>query len=371
MRILYISNATFPDKNAAAHRIRGNIRLFKALGFKTDLIANQSNHAFEEHELNFLKKFDPGNLQLKPKNQLSILISILKNWKKYDYFIFYNYPTFINIILLVIFPKTYKKKIILDITEWYETRFNFLSIKSNLKAIDVAIRNKFLYKFSERLITASEYYQKLISQKQSNLVLPTLFNKGDFNCSKDNFLYKKRFIYFGNPFSLSKGLRSEKEKIKLLADQIEKVHGFHIDFFGFSYEDFSRFYNINHVYKNVSFLGEISGHKLRKILPQYLASIVIRDDIRSNRVGFPGKLAESLMSSTPVLCSDIEAHGRFKNIPGVFLISNKSIAEKLQDTAFITKLEDIKLELIKKNNFYFDWRNFINSASNFLNEKHI
>ena len=42
MRILYISNATFPDKNAAAHRVRGNIRLFKALGFKTDLIANES-----------------------------------------------------------------------------------------------------------------------------------------------------------------------------------------------------------------------------------------------------------------------------------------------------------------------------------------
>ena len=218
MKILYVSNALMPRGNAASHRVGNNYKLFESIGIKVDLIANFK----ESEEVSFSRalKFDEDENQYNLKNQFKILVYILKNWKKYTNIIFYNYPVFTCLIIFIFKPFQYKKKIILDITEWYEVpKIN--SPKLLLKKIDVFIRNVLLFRLSNKIIITSDFYEPLKKSNQQFLNLPTLFDKSEFKLRSNKF--KNKFLYFGNPFSKDQEVKSEKEKIKLLADEIERI----------------------------------------------------------------------------------------------------------------------------------------------------
>ena len=363
MKVLYLSNAIFPDGNAASHRIINNCNLFKSVGLDTELIGN-TDLSGRKNKFRFALSFSETSNQYSLKNQIKIFFFIIKNWNIYQHIIFYNYPVFLNLLILITKPLSYRKKVILDITEWYEVK-TINSLKLFIKSIDVLLRNYFLFRFSKRLILTSDYYQNLISDKQIVIELPTLFDKEEFLFKKQKY-HKQKMVYFGNPFSLSDDSNSEKEKVKLLADEIEKCNAISCDFFGFSYEEFCTFYKTTNNYKNIVFRGKIASSERRQVIPTYLASFVIREDSRMSKVGFPGKLSESLMSSTPVICSDIKSHKRFESIEGVILLPNNEIASSLSRKSFILRLLELKQNLLNNNQFYYDWRKYSSITKHFF-----
>lgn len=359
-RLLYVGNFMLPNYNAACQRVLNNRNLFESIGFKVDLIGNAHSKVPGVGDFGF-------NVDLKHSGRLRsyivILLYILHNWTRYEHIVFYNHPVLINVALIIIKPFSYRKKIILDITEWYKVSLNY-NPKSWAKFIDVWLRNYLFWRFSSRLIITSSYYNDNYPSNQKRLNLPTLQTISRSKYKAIN-LDKIRLIYFGNPFEINNGAKSEKELLSTVVESVLGYPGAELDIFGLNKSDYYEFYGHNLTSSNIRFHGVIGHEMLVKILPEYDASIFFRADSRVNAVGFPGKLSLSIANGLPVITSNIKSLKALEKISGVILLDLSS--GQVPDLAdSISKLDSIRKKLVSIENSHFYWASFKNEAANFF-----
>jgi hypothetical protein len=359
-RLLYVGNFKLPNHNAACQRVLNNKNLFETVGFKVDVIGNAGPEVPGVGDFGFNVDFEhSGRL----RSYISILFYILGNWTKYEHIVFYNHPVLINVVLILLKPFSYRKKIILDITEWYK-----ISLRSSprnwVKFIDVCLRNYLLWRISDRLIVTSDYYKDRYPSDQKRLNLPTLqpTSKG-----KDKVINpdKLRLIYFGNPFEMTNGVKSEKELLSTVLQSVLNYPGAELDVFGLKESDYREFYGHSMTSSNIRFHGVVAHEALVEMLPKYDASIFFRADTRVNAVGFPSKLSLSIANGLPVITSDIKSLRTLEKIVGVILLdSNGGRVPDL--VGAISGLDDIRKGLVSKDNLHFYWGSFKHQATEFF-----
>ena len=359
-RILYIGNFRLPNHNAACQRVLNNKNLFESIGFKVDVIGNASPEVQAVGEFGF-------NTDLKERSRLksyiSILMYILGSWSKYEHIVFYNYPVFINTFLILIKPFSYRKKVILDITEWYKVSLRPRP-HSLIKYIDVWLRNYIFWRLNNRLIVTSDYYKDKYPSDQKRLNLPTLqpiFKSKYKRINSD----KPRLVYYGNPFEITNGVKSEKELLSTVVKSVLNYPGAELDIFGLNESDYHEFYGHNITSSNIKFYGVVAHDALVEMLSKYDACIFFRADSRVNAVGFPGKLSLSIANGLPVITSDIKSLRALEKIAGVILLdSNNGLVPDL--TNAISGLDDIRKSLVSEDNLNFYWGSFKHQATEFF-----
>ena len=334
MRFLYVGNVLLPDKNAACFRVLSNIQSLRSLGYEVDLIGT-GDTLFPENGQNGFN-VSRGSVLNSLRGQLKIARFVITNSSKYKYLIFYNYPVFINIIL--IFTKGlrwYREHVVLDITEWYECTIS-LKINALVKYLDVAIRNKILFRLSRRLLITSPFYETRVGAWQKTLDVPTLFEPS--KCRK----FKKidspcvQLIYIGNPGIVSggKAVRKPKERIDLLVLALSKSNSVTLSVIGVSGEEFKTAYpSIDCPPEKIKFLGRLPNDIAKHHLVKSDCMVFLRDNNRVTQVGFPGKMAEAITHGIPVVTSNLPSLKKYSKYQFITLIDNKRFAE-LIDSIF-------------------------------------
>ena len=371
--VLFFGNFEMPDKNASAHRVLNNGKIFRSLGY---------NVVFCGIDNNIVQLRDPDSFcdgfQSFPRPYPKNIIQ----WIKYLFdFGFYKkcFKLFANVKMVILFDfhaTPLKKmltychkngiKVIADVTEWYENRFSFNPIKF-IKWYDTRKVMTKLHKKVDGIIVISQclfdYYKPFVK----NMVqIPPLVDIREeiwhHNPKVDSS--KIEFVYSGDP-------GRNKDKIDLIIECFSELSGeydFLFNVIGVTKEQFinkdTKLIDIvAKLGEKIAFRGRVSHAESIFYLEKADYCIFIRELTRKNMMGFPTKFVECVSSGVGIIANDTS------NIKDYFPLDNSwligSIDKTAVETAIINALTKGKITHRCSNTF--DYHNYYDAFKNFLN----
>ena len=337
--IIYVGAFELPDKNAAAHRVVANAKIFKELGYEVvflgiDKTLSSSERGVKKSESFF--GFDCWSVAYPAgkKNWISYItdLSALKYLVEICYrgrvkvVINYNHPA-ISQFRALRFCRKHDIKHVADITEWYDSSAGPL-VWRLVKKVDTALRMRFVNLLEDGLITTSRYITDLYEKRGIKTVeLPTLF---DCSSVDDQTFVEPRnsilkLVYVCSPLDpkmVNKDRSNLKERLDEIVAVLFEVHkqnyNFQLDVYGNTEAEYLEvFTEHNKILKILENKINFNGLTPNKIVRNRIASadfmIFIRDENRVTMSGFPGKLAESISLGTPVITNKMINMQRFIN----------------------------------------------------------
>lgn len=332
--ILYIGAFELPDKNAAAHRVLSNAKLFQSLGYEVILVGRSRSNELSDGEIREAKypdiEFECWETAF-PKNTVAWFKQIISISNIQQIFhrrlqgrlfavICYNYPAIAQLA-----AKRFANKLggfgIADVTEWYQLlRVN--KISALIKNFDTYLRMRVVNFLMDGLITTSPLLTKYYGKSYKSLAeLPTLI---DYKEPEDSVLeatktgLPKRLFFAGAIFDPN-AISSEKGGLKdrldwvveLLSDAYDLEARFILEIFGVAKDEYLRIipHHIDIVEKMDDCLV-FHGRQPRKLILKTLVhcdySIFLRKEMRVVLAGFPTKFSESISYGTPVITNGLE-----------------------------------------------------------------
>lgn len=390
--IVYIGGFELPDKNAAAHRVLANGKIFRELGYRVIFIGingsvqidsglkNEDFFDFECWSITYPKGSIAWLRYILGSSYVLNFINEREQVNKIVGVVCYNYPAIAQLRIKGLCRK-YNIKLISDATEWYDASAGSLSYRL-VKYVDTTLRMRWVHKVSDGVITTSRYLTDFYnSQKKITVELPTLFDVARFKApeiSKGNSV--RRFIYVGSPFDsgrVNKRRTNLKERLDICVDIFYQLHKagqkFIFDIYGITKDEYlnvfpehtemlaemSGFVSINGRQPNEKVLGHVANADF---------SIFFRDQNRVTLAGFPSKLAESISIGTPVISNTMVSLRSYEKIEGLFL------AKRGEELALVNSLLQLtfnEIDVLKQcahSSGAFDYRNYSEKVAEFFNK---
>ncbi len=373
--ILYVGGFELPDKNAAAHRVLSNGKIFRELGYKVVFIdvdkslqydsdiltTNKDVQGFECWSLSYPKRTNEWISFLSSINYLNQMEEIYKDIKL---IIAYNYPA-IALYNLKKYGIKNDIKVIADCTEWYSTKGSNLVFKV-IKGLDSFYRMRIIQKKLDGLIVISKYLENYYSNLKNVVRIPPLvdINEEKWNISKqelrDSFDDRLRLVYSGSPGKI-------KDKIANIIDalyELREFYNYQMIIVGISKNQFidnhpSYQEKVEALDNRVSFVGRVSHEQSLIELKNADYSIFIRDKSRLTMAGFPTKFVESITCSTPVITSDSSDIKEYLPDETYGLLLKDSTADSLKEVlGIILKNFNMKNRPHKMNSKMFHYSEY-------------
>jgi len=370
--IIYIGGFELPDKNAAAHRVLSNGKIFRNLGYNVVFIgidkSLEANSDISDTKGN-IQGFDtwaipyPKSVMDWPK-YLSDIEHFQKIFELYGdvcLVVAYNYQA---VALNRIKKYCWKHgcKIIADCTEWYSTKGSGLLFKM-IKGTDSFLRMRIIQKQLDGLIVISVFLQQYYKKYSHIINVPPLVDlneekwKVSSDISRDN--NRVKLIYSGSP-------GREKDKINNIVDLLYEFRdndNFIMEIVGLSEKQFVNDFpdykmKVEALSPKINFHGRVSHIQSLELLKNADVCMFIREDNLTTKAGFPTKFVESISCGIPVITtktSDLNDY-ILVGINGYFIdnISSEETKNLLNEILFINpqKMKD------SKNNYLVDSKMF-------------
>lgn len=381
MNILYVGAFRLPHYDAAAARVLTIGRALAASGNQIEYLSwggkyDNDDYIPNKGYIRFGMKYtitgelNDSSIATKIKNKLfrgDKTLELIRQ-KQPDVIITYNTPYRFNKKLINL-TRDWGIKLVADITEWYDdSELHFFDRKKN----DRNMRE--IYPLFPNKIVISSFLDKFYSTTH-NIVIPALCCKDDekWNIEKEVSTGDIRLIYAGNP--------AKKDDIHTVINVVNNLckQGYKLQFriVGITKDDYLRKYHnrlkCNELSKSIIFEGRVSQNDVPKYYGQSDFMILIRQDNRKSKAGFPTKFAESMMSGTPVISnatSDIPVY-LIHDMNGVLVNSSRyidieeSLLHILNDFN-AKKISEMKEEAKKTGDTRFDYHAYIKSLSFFI-----
>ena len=384
--ILYVGGFELPDKNAAAHRVLSNGKIFRELGYKVVFIDVDKSLQYDS-DISDTKKYVQGfecwsiSYPKSKKEWLKYLTSIdfmdlmIEKYIDLKIVVAYNYPAF-ALRNLNKYCSSKNIKTIGDCTEWYSIRGENIIFKI-IKGLDSFYRMRVIQKKLNGMIVISKYLEEYYKRKTKLVRIPPLV---DINERKWNFkntyvqesVKKKnliKLIYSGNP-------GRNKDKINYLIKALytyNQHRNYILQIIGITKEqyiqDYPEHFNIlDSLDDKIIFLGKLSHNQSLEYLHESDFSIFIRDNNRLTKAGFPTKFVESISCGIPVittLVGDLEDY-LINGKNGVIIKNPQKSNNELKNVLEmdIEDVKDMKNYCEKNNQFHYSY--FINRMDKFL-----
>lgn len=373
-KIIYIGNFKLPDKNAAAHRVLANAKIFTRLGYLVQLIGvadekiNETRYYNDSIQFHSIAKIKSSLNILENITNLLKIKNIILAEKEVSHIIFYDFPSFNFVFLFFYIRKCKNIKIISDITEWYSVPKEY-SLYSFIKFLDIQFRMKFINKYlNDGLILISDNLNKYYSNKKK-IIVPPLIDLNDKKWSKFDGNVKTfdeiNFVYAGHP---GKG-KDDLSRIFLFLNSLfhNSTKKYKLFLIGFALEEFNL--NFDLPAQNISILGRINHDKVLSVIKRAHFSIFFRENSISNNFGFPTKLVESLACGTPVITNPTSMIDKYliSGANGFLIDYNLENVEKSRFDILNSNHLILSNNSIQTCRNYFDYELYINDFYEFLN----
>lgn len=391
MKILYVGNFFFPRGNAAGNRVLGNGYLFREIGYQVDFLGLDKKVAPNTPLLETKKTYDGFDFYTfpYPKNYLDWLLfgGVLKdaiNLIKLTapkIVIMYGSPRLsLFCLALIVYCKIKKITIVSDCVDWMESHSgsNFYRF---IKWIDIQLQKRVINFLVDGVIVISSFLDNFYRGKKI-LRLPPLVNNTYYKELVPNYLYnkKKQLTYVGNPFPVGQKTSSAvgaKDRIDLLIDLLILIK--HIDcqlnIAGLSELEFIKNYpnyseKIKELGGKLIFHGFLDNESAIRLIANSDFTVLLRDDNRMTRAGFPTKIVESVSCGTPVITN------RTSDIPtfiqdGVngFLVEIEnfsSFSSSVEEILKISKERLCQMKINCLNSHLFGYENYQIQAAKYF-----
>lgn len=356
--ILYVGGFVLPDGNAAAQRVVANAKLFFSIGYNVVFI----NYS-EDVSAHQKKKYYGFECFEYPKSEWGIVSrtdtdrieEILKARRDIRFVVAYNYPS-LSLARLIRVCRRLDVGCIGDVTEWYRAR-DVAFPKSLLKYLDTTMRMRILQPRMDGLIVISEYLRSFYKTLAPTLLLPPLVDATEEKWTPlpasphDGF----KLVYAGKS-------SKTKERLDLIADAVVNLPdsmSIQLDIVGVTADEFARIYGYAIDDDRIVFHGRVPHEEAINYVKEADYSIIVRDDNRVTRAGFPTKFAESVSCGTPVICNDNSDLKAWVNRAGCgYVIAEETLTNDL--------LRAIASKPLQFDEDLFDFRNYTEQAKGFL-----
>lgn len=375
--ILYIGGFELPDKNAAAHRVLSNGKIFRELGYNVIFIGVDKTLSFNsdisatKQEIQGFECWSipyPNSKVAWYKYLTNIKFMKLMNKMYIDLkvVIAYNYPS-IALIKLIKYCSNNNIRIIGDCTEWYSTKGSNMIFKI-IKGLDSFFRMRIVQKKMDGIIVISKYLEEYYKKTIEVLRIPPLVDISEEKWkvgNKQNQMHEInsdsiKLVYSGNP-------GRNKDKLNYLIETLFKsvvYKDYLLRIIGITKEQYLNDYPehikiIDLLGDKIIFLGKISHNRSIEYIKESDFSIFIREVDKLSKAGFPTKFVESISCGVPVittLTSDLNDYlienrnGFIINDPKLFITEFKNILETDRDV-----IDQMKIYCIKNNPFHYSY----------------
>lgn len=297
-KFLYIGGFELPDRNAAAHRVIGIAKAIKDLGHEVYFLNYTSivNESSWNTYFGFACYDNPKRGLVKQITDISDALKIIKE-KQIDCVLMYNYPAIAMSRLL----KRCKKasvKCYADATEWYVAAGK--SPYAIIKRWDSETRMKKLHFKTDGVIAISDCLYKYYKDKVLTVKVPPIVDIHDskwFNavaCKDDS---RTVFVYAGSP-------SAKKERLDKIVEAVEKVDApARLQIVGITQEQYEKMYQTTYKGSRTSFFGRVEHGEAIRLVKEADWTVIIRENNKVVKAGFPTKLVESISCGTPVIAN--------------------------------------------------------------------
>lgn len=390
--VIYIGGFELPDKNAAAHRVIANGKIFRNLGYDVIYVGVDRNRkdlsgpekyqfAYEGFEC-WSVPYPSSSLDwLKYISGQNGILEFIEKRKKENikYVICYNYPAIAQLRINSI-SKKIGAKTIADATEWYGADGGSVVYRL-IKYSDTTLRMYYANVKVDGVITTSKYLTDFYNKRHKKTVeLPTLFDTTKFVepvCKQNKEV--KNFIYFGSPFDAGRvnkrrtNLKERLDRALLLFYEIYMANNvkFKFDIYGLTKEDYLLVFPehrgiLAKMEECVAFHGKYPHDEILKKISASDFSIFFRDKTRVTLAGFPTKLAESVSCGTPVLTNRMLSIEKFVDQPFIFSSEFNNLQSLLRIVFEMSREEIIKLKEKAFLSKIFDFSSYEKSVEDFI-----
>ena len=350
-RILYIGGFELPDRNAAAQRVVGIAKGFRALGHEVVF-------------LNSLKKYDGvGSKEVeyfgfkcyeyqreRTKDYLltaDTALSMIEKVKP-DAIVAYNYPA-VALERIRKYCKRNKINCYADATEWYQA-VGENAVYRVIKNLDTAYRMKIVQKKLDGVIAISRFLYDYYKDSVKTVLIPPTVDLEDEKWNTD--VPKQEdvvsFVYAGVPIAL-------KEKLDTIVSAIEMVSQKHkviLNVVGVTEQQFVELYGWNgKIPSVVKFWGRIDHLEVIRLVKASDWAIILRENNRVVKAGFPTKLVEAITCGTPVIANE------FSNIYD--FLDEKNSVKIVDMNQLVMYISEAVVQRTMVNASIFDYHNYL------------
>lgn len=359
--VLYVGGFVLPDKNAAAQRVIANAKIFEQLGYNVAFL-NYSDEITAPRKTHYFgfECFEYSRSECTAASHMGInrVKEILVSRADISIVVAYNYPALAQMKL----KKLCERREITclgDITEWYRAR-DVPMIKRPVKFVDTFLRMRCFNSHLDGLIVISRYLKNYYAGKVPCVLLPPMVDSAAekwqslSSCGGDTM----KLVYAGKP-------SKTKERLDVIVGAVQKASArvpVCLEVVGITKEEYCRMYGANvPIGNNVVFYGKLPHKEALSKVASASYSVVMRDDNRVTRAGFPTKFAESITCGTPVICNDnSDLKLWIDKYKCGFVVEEASLAESL--------VAIFKLPRPSVDTTLFDYRRYAQPMSDFLDE---
>lgn len=311
--ILYIGGFELPDKNAAAHRVLSNAKIFKELGKRVVFIGVDKTLSWDSDPFRtrmevqgfeaYSVPYPKGNKEwFKYLTDIKDYVEICEKLGNVEMMILYNFQA-IAMKKLMGYCKKKGIKCCADVTEWRSAKGERGLFYRILKDSDTWYRMKILHKKLDSLIVISRYLEKYYKDCKNVVYVPPLT---DISENKWQSCYEKtedvlKLVYAGSP--------QRKDRIDKLIEALDIVkRKYVLDIIGITKEQYLEYYP-EHTdtlkrHSNIVFHGRMPHLETLEYVKKANYSCFLREDDRVSKAGFPTKFAEAITCGTPVITNN-------------------------------------------------------------------
>ena len=375
--ILYVGGFELPDKNAAAHRVLNNGKIFRELGYRVVFlgISHDTNRLLKQQVQGFEAWSMPYPASKKEwvdyLTSIKTLKQIAKSLINLQAIIFYNYQS-VCLQKALRYCKRNKIYSIVDITEWY------LASKKNavffaIKQLDTAYRMCNLNKRADGIISISTYLTNYYRKcgYSSLIQIPPLIDTTEEKWKKSEEPQNKtkiQLVYAGSPGDIKDNFGIVLKNVRKFSEKIE-LHILGVDKSKLI-ETLGKELSKKYFGENVIIHGRVSHTECLEHIKKSDFQMFLRPENLVTRAGFPTKLGESFACGTPVITNLSSNIGDFlvdgKNGFVITELSDESVCETLKKTSELSREEIIGMKQYCSNIKCFDYRNYVNDVKVFF-----
>lgn len=338
--ILYVGGFVLPDRNAAAQRVIAIAKGFRELGHQV-IFLNYSDQVEEPcwTEYSGFACYDaPKRSMYSHLTNIDDVVRIIDE-KKITRVVAYNYPA-VALSKLICLCRKRRIKCYADATEWYVAQGNF--IFKVIKTIDTEWRMRWLHKKMDGVIAISDYLYRYYHKKVHTVKIPPTVDTNDDKWQIQPIEWPKDktvFVYAGSP-------TAQKERLDLILDAAESLaekHSLAVRVIGITEEQYELMYEKKAPKNCAVFLGRISHNDVIREVKSADWSIIVRDNNKVVKAGFPTKVVESIACGTPVIANPFSNIADYLDDSNCILCKQNQIGNAMELAIRVEKEIDSRL----------------------------